>query len=216
MSDVYIKMKSNWHEALTFRKFKIEFIFSICILIATMLLFSKFTEYVEKRPGTKFNDPILTVFEPIDLTKIIFTMIYGAIIVALVSLLNSPYKLTILFEAYSLMVITRMVTMFALPLSPPFDMILLQDPIVELFGTGRTLVNDLFFSGHTATIFLLYLAVDKKIKWVMLIMTFLVAAGVLLQKVHYTIDVLVAPYISFASYYVVSRIFYFRYSGLTK
>jgi membrane-associated phospholipid phosphatase len=211
MSNRYIYFKSNWRAALINRYFVVEFITSTFILVFTMLIFSKFTLFVEMRKGIQFNDPVLAAFKAIDLTKPIFTMIYGGILFALASLVSSPYKLMILFEAYALMVLTRIVMMYILPLSPPPGMIFLQDPFVEFFGTGKTLVNDLFFSGHTATMFLLFLAVPKKLKWIFLIITILVAISVLIQKAHYTVDVLIAPYISFTCYHLIHKFFHLRY-----
>ena len=50
--------------------------------------------------------------------------------------------------------------MWATPLDPPPGMIVLEDPLVQLFGgASRPLTRDLFFSGHTSTMFLLFLAV---------------------------------------------------------
>ncbi len=43
------------------------------------------------------------------------------------------------------------------------NMIILNDPLVEFFGTGQTLTKDLFFSGHTATLLILFLVSEKKI-----------------------------------------------------
>lgn len=155
------------------------------------------------RKGVQLNDPFLESFTAFDFTKPIFALIYGGILWALGILLFSPFRLMVLFEAYSLMVCTRALMMFLTPLTPPSGMIFLQDPFVELFGTGKTLVNDLFFSGHTATLFLLLLSVPKRRKGYFVMITLLVAAGVILQKVHYTVDVLVAPYVSFTTYYLV-------------
>jgi membrane-associated phospholipid phosphatase len=213
MSERYKYFKSNWHSATTNRYFVVEFIASILILVFTMLIFSKFTEFVEMRKGIQFNDPVLETFKAIDLTRPIFTMIYGGILFALVSLVSSPYRLMILFEAYALMVMTRIVMMYIVPLSPPIGMIFLQDPFVEFFGTGKTLVNDLFFSGHTATLFLLFLSVPKKLKLTFFIIALFVAISVLLQKAHYTVDVLVAPFISFTCYYLILKLFRFRYKS---
>lgn len=214
MNGYFITFKNHWHKALTNRYFVVEFTASVFILVFTMLVFSKFTEFIEVREGIQFNDPVLETFKAIDLTKPIFTMIYGGILFALASLASSPYRLMVLFEAYALMVLTRIVMMSILPLSPPIGMIFLQDPFVEFFGNGKTLVNDLFFSGHTATLFLLFLAVPKKLKWAFFIVTILVAVSVLLQKAHYTVDVLVAPYVSFVCHYLILKFFRFRYKSM--
>jgi len=91
-------------------------------------------------------------------------------------------------------------------LNPPEKMIPLNDPVVEFFGTGQLLTKDLFFSGHTATIFLLYLLADKKLlKTFFLVSAIVVGIGVLLQHVHYSIDVFVAPFFAYCSFYIVKK-----------
>jgi len=63
------------------------------------------------------------------------------------------------------------------------------------------MVRDLFFSGHTANVSLLFFFVD--IRWIKIIIavsTFVVGFLLLKQHVHYTIDVIVAPFFAFASY----------------
>lgn len=199
---------SNWRNALNSRRFTVEFIVSILILATSLICFSKFEEFIEIRKGIQFTDPLLHTFKAINLTGPIFFMIYGAILVALLSLLNSPHRLMILFEAYALMVLIRIVMMYILPLSPPNGMIFLKDPLVEFFGTKQIMGNDLFFSGHTSSVFLLFLAVPKKIKRLFLVITIATASSVLLQKAHYTVDVLVAPFVAFACYCAVMRLFH--------
>jgi membrane-associated phospholipid phosphatase len=212
MRECFHYFKKNWQIAFNHKHFIIEFITAFLFLICTLLLFSKFTQFVELRKGFQFNDPVLSFFRAINLSAIIFAMIYGGIVLALLVLVSNPYKLMILFEAYALMVLIRMMMMFVLPLSPPIGMILLKDPFVEYFGSGKTLVNDLFFSGHTATLFLLYFGVPKKNKKIFLIIAILVGGSVLLQKAHYTVDVLVAPSISFSCYHLILTFFRFRYN----
>lgn len=213
MIEHYRYIKSNWNATLTNSTFVIELIFSIFFLISTMLIFSKFTMYTEMRKGIQFTDPILANFQAIDLTTSIFVMIYGGIALALFSLLSSPYRLMILFQAYALMVLARMVTLFTLPLAPPVGMIFLRDPFVEFFGTSTTIDNNLFFSGHTATIFLLFLCVPKTLKVPFFFITLFIAISVLLQKAHYTVDVIIAPCISFISYYIILKLFKYRYKN---
>jgi membrane-associated phospholipid phosphatase len=78
---------------------------------------------------------------------------------------------------------------------------------VEFFGTGQTLTKDLFFSGHTATLFILFLVSEKKIiKTVFLISTIAVAIAVLLQQVHYSIDVFAAVFFTYACYKLLVKV----------
>ena len=55
------------------------------------------------------------------------------------------------------MVIFRTSAINLVPLEPPDTILLLNDPFVQLFGKGEILTKDLFFSGHTGTLFLLFL-----------------------------------------------------------
>jgi hypothetical protein len=199
------KFKASWQQAFLQKNFVYEFYGAVVVLIITMILFSKFVLFVEMRTGAQLNDPLLHSFNALNLTWPIFLMIYGAIFYVIYILIYFPHKLVHLFEAYVLMIIIRMLTMYFLPLEPPNGIIILSDPFVELFGNGKALTKDLFFSGHTASLFLFFLCVPKKKKWIFLILTTLVALGVLLQKVHYTIDILVAPFISLGCYYMTSR-----------
>jgi hypothetical protein len=72
---------------------------------------------------------------------------------------------------------------------------------VEAFGDHRTLTRDLFFSGHTATLFVLSLAMPTaRLRGVGFAVTAFIAAGVLAQHAHYTVDVVAAPFFAYASY----------------
>jgi membrane-associated phospholipid phosphatase len=95
--------------------------------------------------------------------------------------------------------------MYITQLEAPATLIPLYDPLVQLFGNFEILRDDLFFSGHTATMFLLFLIIENKIlKRVFLLFTVLVGISVILQHVHYTIDVFAAPFFSFASFRIIT------------
>jgi len=103
-------------------------------------------------------------------------------------------------QAYGLMVIIRIIAMYLTPFEAPEKLILLNDPFVQLFGQGAVLTKDLFFSGHTATLFLLFLlAENKALKITFLIFTIIVGTAVLLQHVHYSIDVFMAPFVAYSA-----------------
>jgi membrane-associated phospholipid phosphatase len=105
------------------------------------------------------------------------------------------------------MIILRMIAMHLVSLNPPEKMIPLNDPLVEFFGTGQLLTKDLFFSGHTATLFLLFLLADlKSLKIFFLISTITLAISVLLQHVHYSIDVLAAPFFAYGSFKLIEKL----------
>jgi hypothetical protein len=78
----------------------------------------------------------------------------------------------------------------------------LNDPFVDFVGYGKNIITkDLFFSGHTSTLFLLFLIARKRaLKIFFLAITLAVAMFLLKQHVHYTIDVLAAPVFAWISY----------------
>lgn len=191
----------SWNDFLSVRKNKVELVISLILLVLVLTGLARFVNFVEYRPGVAFSDPVLELFNPIDLTWLTFGLIYIALVIAVASLINNPKQLLFALQLYTLMALVRIIAMFLLPLEPPEKMILLKDPFVEFFGSGQTLTKDLFFSGHTATLFILFLVSENKIiKAVFLISTIVVALCVLLQHVHYTIDVVAAVFFTYACY----------------
>lgn len=195
------RIKTAWSNALAGKEFRKNFILSLIALAAVLFTLTNFLLFVEKRKGIKFSDPILNLFNPIDLTWLTFILIYGALILAIFYLIEHPDYLLTAVQTYTIMVVFRIGAMFLLPLDAPEKLIPLADPFVEFFGGGSTLKNDLFFSGHTATLFILFLTAHNKIiKRIFLLATILVAFALIFQHVHYSIDVFIAPFVSFASF----------------
>lgn len=200
-----MKIKESWNKFFNSRKNKVIFIVTILILPLALFLFSKFLLYIEARDGVVLNDPLFNYFNAIDVNSFIFILIYSSIIGGFIHLLNYPKFLVIGLQSYILLILFRTVSMFLVPLNPPIGTIDLQDPLVFIIGTGTKITKDLFFSGHTSTLFLIFLcARNKRLKILFLILTIAVAVLIILQKVHYTIDVLVAPFYSYAAYKIVS------------
>jgi membrane-associated phospholipid phosphatase len=183
---------------------KSEIIFTIVLVALVLFFLPKFLNFVELRDGVILPDPILKLFTPVNLTWLTFALIYVSLISAIIYFSTKPDLLFTALQSYAILIIIRMVVMFVTPFNPPADSIILNDPFVQLFGSGEILTKDLFFSGHTATLFLLYLIADKKyLKFIYLIFTIIVGLAVLLQHVHYTIDVIAAPFFSYTSFRLV-------------
>ena len=98
-------------------------------------------------------------------------------------------------QTYAMVTILRMITIPLFPLEPPLEYIPLREPFVQLFTHGERIISrDLFFSGHMTTILFCYYSTQKKnFKWLYLVFAFIIAVLLMVQRVHYTIDILAAP-----------------------
>lgn len=189
----FVSSETSWKKFLKDKKFLFEFILTILVLTIALSVYSNFLNFAETRNGIQLNDPVLNLFNPINLTWFIFALVYFGIFLFIVLVINNPLKLTLAFQAYTILIIVRIIVMYLFPLDPPQNIIPLADPFVENFGTGKLLTKDLFFSGHTATLFLFFLLLENKFfKIIFLIFTIITGSALMIQHVHYTIDIIFA------------------------
>jgi hypothetical protein len=194
------KLSDQWRTAWYDKAFSRQFLVIASGLILVIFALGYFLDQIETRPGVILTDPLLQQFKPINLTWLTFSLIYLSVIIALFTLVFEPRRLLTAIQAYILLAVLRMLSMYLIPLDPPQLLIPLKDPFVESLSNG-TLTRDLFFSGHTSTLFLLYLTAGSAgLRVFFLVCTILVGIFVLVQHVHYTIDVLAAPFYTYACY----------------
>ncbi|ROL56269.1 hypothetical protein D9V84_08850 [Bacteroidetes/Chlorobi group bacterium Naka2016] len=194
-------LKENWKNYLSSRQNVLLLIISFALMVISLHFVAKFITGIENRQGFAFDDPFLGLFKGTDLSWLIFSVLYFSVFFTFFQLLQTPQDLVLGFFAYSMLISFRVLCMYLLPLDPPKDIVLLKDPIIESFGTEITLTRDLFFSGHTSLMVLLFLLVKKKYAKIFLFFaTMIVALGVLLQKAHYSVDVVVAVFASYCAY----------------
>jgi hypothetical protein len=168
-------------------------------LAVVLFSFLHFLTYNETRIGFVFNDPVLSRFEPINVSTITFITTYTLGLAGLIIAIQQPTVFIQLIQAYTIMTIIRITCLYLVPLEPPINIIPLKDIFLESsFYSGRENLKDLFFSGHTATICLFAIGFKTKLlKWLFSIGTAAVALLILAQHVHYSIDVIAAPIVSF-------------------
>ncbi len=201
----YLLRNDKGLKNLFFEKhFIIEFVITIILLVTVLVLFTHFIKIIEARKGVQLFDPILSLFKPRNLSVFIFFIIYLSIVIGLFNLLYDFPRLIFVLQVYTLLIMIRILTLYLVPLNPPSDMIPLIDPIVQNIGAGQLLTKDLFFSGHTATMFLLFLSArNKKLKVSFLVCFIIIAISLLIQHVHYSIDVVSAPFFTYTAYRIV-------------
>ena len=178
-------------------------------LLSLLLVVHPFYRYVQARPGQLLADPLLALLPVHDVSVATFVGIYGGIVATFVFLLPRPALLLRALWAYYLLQLLRMATLWLLPLEPPPTMVSLHDPVMNLIFAvqGQPIVRDLFFSGHTATATLLTLAVrGRHWRLGLGLLAAAVAVLVLVQRVHYTYDVLAAPLFAWLAYWAAGHV----------
>lgn len=195
------KFKANWSNFARNRRDIFRSALPSAFLAGIMPFYSTFLNIVENRPGFSFSDPVLELMPVIDFTIPLFIFVYLSIIITLTELYLCPKRIFAGLAAYFLLIVFRMASMYLLPLDPPEGMIALADPVAELFTESEPLTRDLFFSGHTSTTFMMFLLVKNRYKKIILgIFTAFTAGFVLFQHVHYTIDVIAAPFFAYVAF----------------
>ncbi|MBK9255644.1 MAG: hypothetical protein IPM42_09175 [Saprospiraceae bacterium] len=139
------------------------------------------------------------------------------ILTGLLLTMRKPQGMVYVFTAAIIICLLRIVTIFTVPLDPPTDIIPLRDVFIEtFFYQGHVILKDLFFSGHTANLLLVAMLADILwLKRILVISAICVGTLVLLQHVHYTIDVFAAPFFAIMSYkaavHIVNKYFLKEY-----
>lgn len=202
---------AEWSELKSNRPYLITWVSTLVLTLVTLQMVSIYLCYNETRThGYIIDDYLLAHITPRDISIPLFTITWICIIGGLSYLLLSPVKALHVFLTIICIGVIRCFVMYFVPLESPEGIIPLRDPMLESsFYDDKVLVKDLFFSGHTSNMVVLTLLVDHKwLKRILAICTVAVGCLLLVQHVHYTIDVLAAPvfaYIAFKIAYLIQQ-----------
>jgi membrane-associated phospholipid phosphatase len=175
------------------------------LFVAMVVSLPTYFHYVESRNGAYLHDLILQAIPAFDVSVPIFLIIWSVSGLVIWRCVNDPIFALQMLSSFLLLSLVRMASIILLPLEPPNDLIVLKDPLTSLIYGGKDVFmkKDLFFSGHTSNMFLMYLCLERKRdKIIALAATILVAIGVLIQHVHYSIDVMAAFVFTYCVYRV--------------
>ena len=185
----------RWREAWRIPGFRLELLSSALLVVVMIWLAIRLLPMQEIRRGVVLTDPVLPWLDPMNTSWMVFLLLYSCLILAVVETSRYPEKLAMGFRAYGLLVLIRVLTVTLIPLEPPPDMIDLADPFLRLFWADGVLRKDLFFSGHSATACLTALFVRSPwLKGFLALAAMTISILLLMQHVHYTIDVIFAPF----------------------
>ena len=171
-----------------------------------LIALAPFFQFIQTKTGTTLSDPILNALPSYDLSIPIFILIYGMIIASIVVHYSNPHFMLMALASYCTANYLRMITIYLFTLEAPAGLIPLSDPFVSLIAYENTFVKDLFFSGHIATLFVVVFPEPKPVfKYIKLAATLIVAGMLLIQHIHYTIDILAAPLFAYAAYQLIKK-----------
>lgn len=183
-----------------------QFLIGIFILSLEVISLPVFFHYIQNRPGVVLQDPFLA-FIPmtqVNLTYLIVPLTYLPILIFFILNIRNIFCLLHTLIAYEMLLALRLVCIFVAPLEAPVGNI----PLADIFAYGSQVVTkDLYYSGHTASLFLFFLlAKNKSLKTFIGIDLIILIVLLMSQRAHYSIDYISAPFFSFGCYYLAYRI----------
>jgi len=101
----------------------------------------------------------------------------------------------------------RSIMMLLCPFAGPKDCVPLKDSLINciikwMSGFENELRHDMFFSGHISVLFMFAL-LTPCYSWIFYFGSLIMAINMLISRIHYAIDLMVAPFISFTIFHLV-------------
>jgi hypothetical protein len=198
----------TWREVIRTAHGRWSIAFSVACL--TMMVFYMpvyYRDIIGPKQGLYLDDPLLKLFKPIDWSALIFLILYLSVAHLVFSSIRNPNMLLVALTTYFIIAPIRMLTMYLFTLEPPKEMILLIDPVIAfLVYPDSGFAKDLFFSGHVSAMTAMALVEGNRIaRMIKFIAACLVGLLLAWQQVHYTIDLLVAPLVTYIIFLGVQK-----------
>lgn len=201
MPQVGLSIKDRWKLACNTGPKRLRLISGSIIIFSIIIYLPYFFKGIEQRQGVVLHDWLLAQVPPHNVSVAIFIIIWG---MGLLILYRAIYKPSIyLVYSWSLIFvcIARMISISIVALNPPIGLIPLSDPLTGVFYGQAIITKDLFFSGHITTVMLIFLCLEKKTDKIIAFFSIIAIAILLvIQHIHYTIDILAAPVITYTVY----------------
>lgn len=192
-----------WKDAWGNRQFRNKAIIASIIFFCILLFMPIFFGVIEKREGPLLDDWLLNRIPARDVSIATFVVIWSMTLLLVTRAVQDPKIFIIFMCSLLISFLSRMISIMLFPLSPPLGLVPLIDPVTSFFYGGRHIfiTRDLFYSGHTSIQFLIFLCLRKKADKILALgSSIAIASLVLVQHVHYTIDVLAAFPLTFLVY----------------
>lgn len=204
MNSWYLTFRNNWSVALQEKYFALRFAANAIVCASLYMMMVHFLAWNRLTPGAILNDPIQRFFVPRDFSTIIFSITYSCAILFILYIIARPRDFYYVARAFLVVFLLRGVFIVLIPLIPPTDTIILHDPFLDfLVGENKDILNDLFYSGHMADLCIFFLCCRSLwLKSFTVLSAIAVAIMLVWQHVHYTVDVIGAPFFAYICYAV--------------
>lgn len=194
-----------WRDSFLHPRFVGEVLLTVTMLVLSVYICREVMLYAHTRPGVVLDDPIQRMVGPVNLRWPVFLILWSSLVLGVCSLAKTPVRLLMWLQAAALLTLFRAMALYLVPLAAPSTIIPLADPIATLrTNTGTIITSDLFFSGHTAMMFLLFLVTTStRLRCFFFAGFVFVGVSVVVQHVHYSGDVFAAPFFAYGSWRLV-------------
>ena len=186
------------------------------LFITSFILFyiygSIYLPYQEQRTDlVKLSDPVLTLLPNYDMSVFIKITTRSIVIFTVLDIIYNQeniYEVEKLLFKYAIALTIKMMTMYAMPVDTPDGYISLSDSWNKYYtGKTDTYARDLFFSGHTVLAYICFLNCTSVVVYTINgCFTILLGIALMINRVHYAIDIVVAPFIGAACNDIVNRL----------
>ena len=207
-----LKEPISWSEAWQLRSFRNKTFVALALVAIILLTLPTFFAFIEKREGMVLQDFVLDAIPAMDVSVTTFVIIWSMVLLVFYRIYQNPRLFLEIAYGFILMCLCRVLTISILPLNPPPGLITLKDPIANIVygGKGIFITKDLFYSGHTGNMFLFFLCLQAKWdKIIALAASFMVGILVLIQHIHYSIDVISAFIFTYFLYLGAKKVAFF-------
>ena len=190
----------RWRKVWQFHAFRVQLMWSAPAFVCALILLRLYLDVVEVRSAVALYDPLIAFLPALDLKWIVYSITYSALLLGVSMIAFHPLAFLLTLRAAVVVIVMRVVCLFALPLDPPVGIIPLVDPMIQLPFAYPTLTRDLFFSWHVTVMAMFAFTVPgKDLKIIFSTFGALIAALLLLQHAQYTISVVAAPCFAYAA-----------------
>ena len=198
-------IKQLWQDAYNTRSSRLKLLSAVIVIVIIINLLPSFFKHIEQRTdGVVLHDWILAQLPSYDLSVPIFILIWSMGLLMMWRGLYNPRVCISYIWTLNFVCVARFITISLVKLNPPLGLVPLIDPSTSAFYGHTFITKDLFFSGHTATMVLVYLHLQKRTdKLISLVCAIVLVSLLLIQHIHYTIDVVAAPVIVYGCWRLV-------------